>query len=55
MSRSMVQIKPVSPPLLWSKLPEQTRRQLAIHLVPALRARLRGRGENDVDSGQTAC
>lgn len=55
MARAAVHITPTNPPLLWSKLPEQIRRQLAVHLAPALRARMRARGEDNADADETFC
>jgi hypothetical protein len=40
---------PLMPPL-WPKLPEQTRRQLAVQIVPALRLRLLCLSDGDADA-----
>lgn len=55
MARTTVHPTPANLPMLWTKLPEQIRRQLAMHLVPALRARLRSRGEDNADADKTLC
>jgi hypothetical protein len=55
MTRTRSQPPLPSLPPLWSRLPEQIRRQLAAQLVPALRLQLRGRGEGDADAEHPVC
>lgn len=55
MIRMMSQTPVAKMPSLWSRLPEQIRRQLAAQLAPALRLKLRSPGEGDANAQKPVC